>query len=167
MQKSFGFCANYFEYASGRTIDAFSRLVWRQRVVICAALLLFGFVNMEAEQGPAVAQWQGVLQNAGRAPIADATIRLNSGANTAESVTGKDGRFAMQNVPIGRYRLTVKANGRSIEDAQSVEVAQGAAAVAIELSDRGELTLTTLQNQAGTGGEALSSQAVSELPLNN
>ncbi len=166
MQRSLGFCANYFEYASGHAIDAFSRLVWRRCVVICAAPLLFGFVSMEAQQAPVVAQWRGVLQNAGRAPIAGASIRIDSGAKMAESVTGKDGRFTMQDVPIGRYKLTVMANGRSIEGAQSVEVVLGAPAVAIELSDRGELTLTTLQSQAGTGGEALSSQAVSELPLN-
>src|SRR6202030_2117913 len=62
--------------------------------------------------------------------------------------------------------LTILENGRSIEGAQPVDVVQGGAPVAVELSDRGELTLTTLQNQTGTGGEALSSQAVSELPLN-
>jgi len=119
-----------------------------------------------AQQAPAVALWEGVLQNAARAPIGDARIRLNSGSNEAEAVTAKDGRFKMQAVPIGRYKLTILANGRTLEGAQSVDVAMGGAPVTIEISDRGELTLSSVQGQAGTGGEALSSQAVSELPLN-
>src|ERR1700686_3707709 len=36
----------------------------------------------------------------------------------------------------------------------------------MELSSRGELSMAALSQAAGTGGEALSSQAVSELPLN-
>ncbi|KAA6457212.1 TonB-dependent receptor [Acidobacteria bacterium AB60] len=135
---------------------------------VCLLLLVAGLwlVPLRAQQAPATAAWQGVLQNAARAPLAGATVRLSGGGNTAEATTGNDGRFRMQAVPVGRYRLTILANGRTVESGQTVDVGPESAPVAIEISDRGELTMSAAQAQAGTGGEALSSQAVSELPLN-
>jgi hypothetical protein len=166
MPTSFGFISSFSQFKLLGKIKALSLASSRCGILVLLQLMLIGSGVVKAQQAPVVAQWQGLLRNAAHAPIAGATIRLNSGANTVESVTGNDGRFIMQAVPVGQYKLTILANGRSIQSAQSVDVVQGGAAVAIELSDRGELTLTTLQNQTGTGGEALSSQAVSELPLN-
>jgi hypothetical protein len=166
MQTSFRYCDNDSEVGLLRTFEGLLQSANRRNFFVLASLFLFCLAGMKAQQAPVVAEWTGVLENAARAPIAGATIRLNSGANAAESVTGKDGRFTMQAVPIGRYRLTILANGRTHEYAQTVDVAQGTPPVAIELSDRGELSLTALKSQGGTGGEALSSQAVSELPLN-
>jgi hypothetical protein len=166
MQTSFGFILSYFQFKLLGKIEALSPPSSRFGVLVLLQLMLLGSVSVRGQQAPAVAQWQGLLRNAAHTPIAGAKIYLNSSGNTAESVTGKDGRFSMQAVPIGRYKLTILSNRRSIEGAQPVDVVLGGAAVAIELSERGELTLTTLQNQTGTGGEALSSQAVSELPLN-
>jgi hypothetical protein len=140
------------------------RIFWN--AVVVPLVVFIPLMSLSAQQAPVVAQWEGVLENAGRAPIEGATVKLNSDSNAAEAVTGKDGRFKMQAVAMGRYKLTVLANGRTIEGDQSVDVAPGGAAVAIEVSDRGELTLSAMQGQAGTGGEALSSQSVSELPLN-
>ena len=112
------------------------------------------------------AVWQGVLRNAAGAPIASARVRLSGEGAQAEAVTGADGRFRLSVLPQGQYRLTVEANGRKIEYAQPVDLAPASPAVALTLSGRGELTVENLKEQAATGGEELSSQAVSELPLN-
>jgi hypothetical protein len=119
-------------------------------------------------QAAAQAAWSGVLRNAGGAPIAGARVKLSSGESKAEGRTGADGRFVLPLVPTGNYHLTVAAKGSTVELAQPVELTANTPEALVTLSGRGELTVATLQKkeQAGTGGEELSSQAVSELPLN-
>jgi len=100
-------------------------MFWKGAFVLLAVFI--PLMGLSAQQAPVVAQWEGLLENAGRAPIEGAMVKLNSDSNAAEAVTGKDGRFKMQAVAIGRYKLTVLANGRTIEGGQSVNVAQGGA----------------------------------------
>jgi hypothetical protein len=110
--------------------------------------------------------WQGVLSNAAGAPIAGAKVHLAGAAGDAEAKTGADGRFQLSALPAGQYRLSVEAKNRTTVYALPIDLAPGAPAVAIKLSAHGELTVAPLKSQTGTGGEELSSQAVSELPLN-
>jgi hypothetical protein len=130
-------------------------------------LLASSCANLCAQQTVAMAAWQGTLHNASGAPIAGARISLTAGGANSEAVTASDGRFHVNGVPPGVYRLTIDAEGRKHEYAQPIEVVQGMPQASIELSSRGELIVAVLKDQASaTGGEALSSQAVSELPLN-
>ena len=117
-------------------------------------------------QQPVQPIWQGILRNSAGAPIQKAKIRLAGNDATAEAVTGVDGKFQLAALPAGQYRLTVEASGHKIDFAQPIDLAPAAHPVALTLSERGELTVAVLENQASTGGEQLSSQAVSELPLN-
>jgi hypothetical protein len=133
------------------------------RGLAIAAFLLFTTAGWS--QQPTQSVWQGVLRNPAGAPIPAAKIRLASNA-AAETITAADGHFLLPALPAGQYRLTVEANGRKIDYAQPINLAPAAPPVAITLSDRGELTVTLLKGQVATGGEELSSQAVSELPLN-
>ena len=110
--------------------------------------------------------WQGVLRNPAGAPIPAARVRLASAAAKAEAVTGADGRFRFSALPAGQYRLSVESNGRSFDYAQPIDLDASAPAVVLTLSNRGELTVAALKSQTATGGMELSSQAVSELPLN-
>jgi hypothetical protein len=93
-------------------------------------------------------------------------VRLASAADKAEAVTGVDGRFRLSALPAGQYRLSVQSNGRSFDYAQPIDLDAAAPAVVLTLSNRGELTVAALKSQTATGGMELSSQAVSELPLN-
>jgi hypothetical protein len=129
------------------------------------SMLLLSSAGAWAQQA-AQAVWQGVLRNAGKAPIAAAKVRLADSAATAEAVTGADGHFRLPPLPPGQYRLTVEANGSKSEFAQPIDLTLSAPAVALKLSGRGELSVGQLKGQEATGGEELSSQAVSELPLN-
>jgi outer membrane receptor protein involved in Fe transport len=110
--------------------------------------------------------WQGVLRNAAGAPIPAAKVRLVGNSATAEAATGANGQFRLAALPAGQYRLIVEADGSKIEYAQPIDLAPAAPAVALTLSGRGELAVAVLKGQTATGGEELSSQAVSELPLN-
>ena len=69
-------------------------------------------------------------------------------------------------MPPGQYQFTVDTNGSRIEYQQPIDLEIGTPAVSITLSEREEITVGNLKRQTATGGEELSSQAVSELPLN-
>lgn len=109
--------------------------------------------------------WHGVLEDTAHAPIADARVRL-TGARNATAKTGADGSFSLPPLPAAQYRLTIAAGGKMAAYAQAITLTGEAAGVVITLSPRGEITLAVEQGTGATGGEALSSQAVSELPLN-
>ena len=129
------------------------------------AVLLLSTAAAYAQQS-AQPVWQGVLRNPAGAPIQKAKIRLAGTSGKGEAVTGADGRFALTALPPGQYRLSVEASGRNIDYSQTIDLVPAAPPVAITLSDQGELTVAALKAPAATGGEELSSQAVSELPLN-
>jgi hypothetical protein len=110
--------------------------------------------------------WRGVLRNSAGAPIAGAKVLLKAGDAEAEATTGSDGTFQLAPLPAGQFRLTVQTKAKRVSYAQLIDLQPGAIPVAITLSERGELTVVALQAQTATGGEQISSQAVSELPLN-
>jgi len=145
--------------------------------IICAlALALFPAADLDAQDTAGTTQqsaaqdrpaWHGTLHNAAGAPIAGAKIRLSADGKSAVATTSSNGGFTLEPLAPGAYRLRIEANGRTSDYAQSINLQPGAPGVSIELSDRGEIAIAILVEQAaGTGGQALSSQAVSELPLN-
>ena len=129
-------------------------------------LVCLSFASRVGAQQPALPIWQGILRNPTGAPIQKAKIRLTGSVAKSEAITGADGKFQLAALPVGQYRLTVEASGRKIDFAQPIDLAPAAPPVVLTLSERGELTVAILKGQASTGGEQLSSQAVSELPLN-
>jgi hypothetical protein len=127
---------------------------------------VFVFAAARPQQPLAPAAWQGTLRDTTGAPIAQATIRLAGNGAGAEAVTGADGRFRFAALQPGQYRLTVEAGGRKAEYALPIELTPAVAPAMLWLSERGELSVGGQQQSSATGGEQLSSQAVSELPLN-
>jgi hypothetical protein len=135
-------------------------------LLVCS---IFASNSFASAQQPAPVQpaWHGRLHNAAGAPIAGAKLRLSGSGISSTAVSGEDGGFRLEPLAAGHYKLTIEANGRTTEYAQNIDLGPGAPPVSIELSDRGEIALAILKEQvSATGGEALSSQAVSELPLN-
>ena len=125
--------------------------------------LAFALPLVAQDQSPSV--WRGSVRNSAGAPIAGAKVRLMGGA-VAESETGPDGTFRLPALPPGQYKLTVEAAGLTFSYAEAIVLQPAAPAVVVTLSDRGEFTVSAQQGTAATGGEALSGQAVSSLPLN-
>jgi len=130
------------------------------------AALLLASAPLRAQQAAATPAFGGVLHNAAGAPIAGVKIRLAGNGAKGEATSGADGRFQLPPLRPGQYRLTVESEGRKIEYALPIDLAPAAPPVALTLSGRGELLVEALKGTAATGGEQLSSQAVSELPLN-
>jgi len=136
-------------------------------ISILVLLSIFVFATAMAQM-TALAMWRGVLRNGAGAPIMGAKIKLTGHGGSTESITGTDGNFQLAVLPAGQYRLTVESNGNQVEFSQPIELTSSPAAVALTLAGRGELEVSAIKSkdQSSTGGEELSSQAVSELPLN-
>ena len=139
---------------------------------VCArhfALLLILLPNaawVSARPATAVT-WEGRIHNTAGVPLAGAQIRLRGEGRSAQASASGDGAFRIGSLAAGHYRLTIESGGRKTDYAQFIDMQTGAKPVDIEVSDRGEITLAILNDQAGaTGGEDLSGQAVSSLPLN-
>jgi hypothetical protein len=109
--------------------------------------------------------WHGLLRNSEGAPIAGAKVKL-SGAATAQANTVADGSFTLPAVPAGQYKLTIDAEGKTVRYGQPIDLTPTPPAVVITLSSRGEIAVAARHETGATGGEALSGQTVSSLPLN-
>jgi len=116
-------------------------------------------------QVPTTAVWRGYLRNSASAPVVNAKVGL-TGAATAEASTAPDGAFTLPALPPGKYKLTVEAEGRKVAYTQTIDLTPAAPVALLTLSNRGEIEVAEQQQTGATGGVALSSQAVSELPLN-
>ena len=139
----------------------------RSITMLCLLLVVISGVLLAAQQTGDVV-WRGVLRDAGGAPIASAKVELRGEKASAHETTKPDGSFQLKPLPPGQYRLLVEANGKTTESAQEVELAAATQAAVITLSSRGEIAVTAMksESEAATGGEQLTGQAVSSLPLN-
>ncbi|MGH9563896.1 MAG: hypothetical protein ACRD3S_20780, partial [Terracidiphilus sp.] len=139
----------------------------KRLIRFAAQLLILTFVcsvPLVAQQQAAVI-WHGVLRNSAGTPIAGVKVRLE-GAVGVECESAADGSFSLS-AQAGDYKLAVITKGKTAAYAQTITVMPGAPPVAITLSSRDEITVAAQQQSTGaTGGEALSSQATSSLPLN-
>ena len=111
--------------------------------------------------------WQGVLRDAAGVPIHGAGVRLKGKSGTFNTTTDTDGQFRIELIPVGQYRLSVDANHDKIQYASPINIKGTSPTVVITLSAQKGLSVTSVTEQRpSTGGEALSSQTVSILPLN-
>ena len=136
---------------------------------LCAAVLVAICVvpvASHAQQPAASVSWQGSLHDAVGSPVTEATVRLAGEEGKAETVTGADGGFRFFGLTPGQYQLTVEAQGKTAVFALPIEIAAGALPAVLALTSDGRLTVTAAERESATGGEQLSSTAVSELPLN-
>ena len=137
--------------------------IWQLLLLYCSLCAGAPLYGQETASQPV---WQGTLHTTSGAPITGASVSLAGSGAKAEAKTGADGQFRLEPLPSGQYRLTIVTEGRTIEYAQPIHLRPGAPSAGIELSSRGELSIGVITQAAATGGEALTSAAVSELPLN-
>src|SRR5579859_7774534 len=138
----------------------------RFRVICLVPVLMVLCLTVAARsQEPVTAVWRGYLRNSASAPVGGARVCL-AGPATAEANTAADGAFTIPALPPGQYKLTVDAEGRKAAYAQTIDLTPASPIELVTLSSRGEIEVSEQQQTGATGGVALSSQAVSELPLN-
>ncbi len=145
--------------------ESFSRWPCLLRRFAFLAFLVFTIAS-QAQQPAATFTWQGALHDAAGSPISQAKIRLTGNGISSEAPTAADGTFHFAGLPAGPYKLVVELPDRTVAYPSPIAIAQNAPFANLTLSG-GELTVAASPTQtSATGGEQLSSAAVSELPLN-
>jgi len=126
------------------------------------ALVLWAVaLDAQTKEGP----WSGVLRDESGAAISDAVVRLRAGSAHLSTATDKEGHFRFPSVPADEYELAIESRGITAECGTSVPLPDSRTA-AIVLASTGALSLSAAEPRESTGGERLSSQQVSGLPLN-
>src|SRR6202049_107608 len=138
---------------------------FKNLVVAVVACLLFSIGILA--QNAALPLWQGVLRDAAGVPIHGAGVHLKGKSGTFNATTATDGQFRIELIPAGQYQLLVDANHDKIQYASPINIAGPSPTVVVTLSAQKSLSVTSVAAQRPTtGGEELSSQTVSLLPLN-
>jgi hypothetical protein len=130
------------------------------------AALLFGSGPLRAQQPDVHLYWQGTLRDAAGSPVLKASVRLAGNGKEAEAQTGADGGFRLGPLAPGLYELTVEIEGRAVGYAAPIDLKPETPRAILTLATNGQLLVDIEQQAGATGGEQLSSTAVSELPLN-
>ena len=158
-----------------------SARAWRFRTFLL--LLVGGLVELLVAM-PLVAQMTGMVRTTAGAPIAGASVTVIAAGTQQEghtAVSGADGRFALAAVTPGQYAVTVQLPGRPPTAPSPINLTD--ARMVFTVSEQNTLTITaeaqapapvaptanptaTANATGANGGEKLSSQSVSELPLN-
>ncbi|MGB7191656.1 MAG: TonB-dependent receptor [Acidobacteriaceae bacterium] len=156
--------------------------IWGAAGCLLSALMVA--IPLSAQQSPGRGTaLTGVLRTSSGEPIAGATVAATPAMGRLEpftAVSGADGGFSIAGVAQGRYTLTAQLPGQpptaplavSVTDAPVVlTVTEGRLAVAVAsqapVAVPPNVNPGANANETGaTGGEKLSSQSVSELPLN-
>ena len=124
------------------------------------------FLAMAVFAQAADVSWSGAVRNASGDPLAAATVRLVNGQDALTATTNSNGQFHFGDLKAGSYRLSITPAGQKSSEPRPVQITAKPAEAEIVLSDRNTLILADPKAIGATGGEDLSSQAVSGLPLN-
>ena len=119
----------------------------------------------------ATTTWRGLLRDSGGKPIPDATIVLRE-QNSSREYTAKTssiGEFSFADIPPGTYVLRVTSGEKSWTATSPVVLNEGAPRNVLELSAQEQVVRVLAAPQGSSaqasGGERLSSEEVSGLPL--
>ncbi len=130
-------------------------------LITCLAVLITNALC--AQEGT----FTGTLVNPAGDMLAGATVQLSSPQLTQSAKTNPAGRFRFEALPPGRYKLSVDWQRLRGSFQQTIAIPATSQTNQLILSGQGVLSMAAASAQAArTGGEQLSSQAVSSIPLN-
>jgi hypothetical protein len=116
--------------------------------------------------------WDGTVVESTAKPASGAVVELTAGGQTHRAISDESGRFAFHGLAPGSYVLSLVIHGHSIASATPLVLSLHPASATLSLSAAGAVAVvfrTGESNREATsksGGEQLSSNAVSEIPLN-
>ena len=152
---------------------------WFRRSRLCAVIfsvtvvLLFCNGTLAA---PVEGAWSGALRDSSGRPVVGASVILaDESSKPAYTATTKaDGQFAFSAIAPATYKLSVFAQGITYRSTQPLVVAEAASLNTNLQLSRSDSSLVLVQQQnipvvsaQGSGGEHLSGEKVSSLPLNS
>src|ERR1700730_8545558 len=155
-----------------RTARTFRKVLRLVEAVLTLGMMVA--VSLSAQQSPPSAtSWSGVVRTAAGQAVPGAKVTVSTTEKKQTAITGADGQFSIESVTHGLHTVTVRLTGRGPTAPITVNVT--GATLALTVSDQNMLSVAAAEHTnstggsnaaSGTGGEKLSSQAVSELPLN-
>jgi hypothetical protein len=119
---------------------------------------------------PARTAWSGAVRYPSGQSVAGAIITMAKPPVARSTTTGPAGDFRFLNMPTGTYKLTVRLPNQAATPAISIQLP--AADTVLTISQQNTLAISlapiaiAATEKSNSGGEKLSSQAVSDLPLN-
>ena len=124
-------------------------------------------VPATAKAQEAAAPLAGKIINATGAPVRGVKIEIVQGSRRQVSVTGTDGSFVFASLAAGSYSMDVISAGKTLHVLGSMRLNARAHTALLTIGDDDALTLSLQEaDTRNGGGEQLSSNAVSEIPLN-
>ena len=129
-------------------------------------LVLIGLLSYLPAQQLATRSWRGVVRNSASAPLGGAQLHLTGGHGELVAVATSDGSFEFPSLPPGNYQLVVVVDGVGHNYALSLDLTNDPPPASVTLSNQGTISVTFQTAKATTGGEQLSSETVSAIPLN-
>jgi len=117
--------------------------------------------------------WSGVVRSGSGQAVAGAAVELSGAGGVRTATTGADGKFSFEGLAAGQFSFVVRVKGRPTIPAVTVELPGAPGFVTV--TDQNTILLAAVQGGAAgtgnaaagaTGGEKLSSESVSSLPLN-
>ena len=119
------------------------------------------------------APWKGIVRDKAGHAVGDATISLRATAGTRSysATTSASGEFLFADVEPQSYKVSVTVNDKTWDAQEPLAIQSGDSLTAdLDLSDQNQTLVVVPQlnvaTRQGSGGESLSSAAVSSLPLN-
>ncbi|MCU1313657.1 MAG: Oar protein, partial [Acidobacteriaceae bacterium] len=144
------------------------------RVLAAVCLLPGATACCRAQQAPqdapATSQavvWEGTLEREEAKPAAGLALQLTGGGQSYRAICDAAGHFVFRGLQPGTYQLRVIEHGRTDVAAEPVVLSPRPASATLTLSREGVLSFAfERRKSAQSGGENLSSEKVSEIPLN-
>jgi hypothetical protein len=109
--------------------------------------------------------WSGLVHDSAKQPLGSAIVTVHSSAGESAATTDASGRFQFPSLRKGLYTVSVDWQGNHALRSEAIQLPVPGLAQ-LTASESGTLTIQAATAQTATGGEQLSSQAVSGLPLN-
>jgi hypothetical protein len=112
--------------------------------------------------------WSGELRDESGSPVEGATVRLLGSHGEVAATTTQDGAFRFAALTPDKYTLMVMIAGVEHSYTGTLELSAESVPMVVMVSKAGTVRVVSRQEDmaTGTGGEKLSSQTVSAIPLN-
>ena len=141
-----------------------------RRFSLLILLFVLSCVLVRAQQLVAHA-WRGVLLDQAGAPIKNADVHLTGSHGELIAHTAEDGSFRFAGFVADSYRLSVVVAGATSRHDEPLNLAPESGLATVTVSKDGAVAISFGDAErtgasAATGGEKLSSQTVSAIPLN-
>ena len=136
------------------------------RCRLAVTLILLLGPPLSRGQETAGSPLQGVLNDDSGHPISGAWVQLVSPSLHKTARTAEDGRFRFEDLTPGKFTVSIEWNGTHTILIEPFEFASTVALLRLTLSAQNVLSMAEDKESSRTGGEQLSSKAVSSIPLN-